>query len=313
MRVVGLDIGGSKTHAISRITTPAGEAHDAEAFAGSANLQSVGEVAAGAQLDAVLTALVAQGHDAPVDVVVAGAAGADSPATIAPLVQLLSERMPAARVSVVHDTRLVLATEGAEHGIALIAGTGSVAWGLARDGRTARAGGWGYLLGDEGSGYGIAKDAVRHTLLRADQGLGPDRLTAALLDSCSVAEPLDLIGHLYGRPERRYWAQQSEVVFAVAADGDPAAARIVTAAAVALGTLVGQVGDRLGGDGSWPVFLAGGVATHQPLLVDALTTELARRGFGDVRTIHHAPVVGALNLALAQAGAHPTPHQGDRL
>lgn len=50
-----------------------------------------------------------------------------------------------------HDTQLLLAAAGRDEGVALISGTGSVAWGRRRDGVHARAGGWGYLHGDEGS------------------------------------------------------------------------------------------------------------------------------------------------------------------
>ena len=65
---------------------------------------------------------------------------------------------------IVHDTQLILAAADVQDGIALISGTGSVAWGRTPDGRTARAGGWGYLLGDEGSGYWVGRQAVRHAL-----------------------------------------------------------------------------------------------------------------------------------------------------
>ena len=66
----------------------------------------------------------------------------------------------------------ILAAAGLDEGIALIAGTGSVAWGRDRTGRSARAGGWGYLLGDEGSGYAVVRETVRHALRLARPGAG---------------------------------------------------------------------------------------------------------------------------------------------
>ena len=106
----------------------------------------------------------------------------------------------------VHDAQLLLAAAGLDDGIALIAGTGSVAWGITPDGRAHRAGGWGYLLGDEGSGYGVARAAVRHVLDRLDRAAAPDRLTAALVAGCGLTGPEHLLERFYANPERRYWA-----------------------------------------------------------------------------------------------------------
>ena len=95
-------------------------------------------------------------------------------------------RLPGAAVQVVHDTELILATAELTTGIALIAGTGSVAWGRDASGAVARAGGWGYLLGDEGSGYGIAREVVRHALRLADEGQPPDQLSEQLITACNL-------------------------------------------------------------------------------------------------------------------------------
>ena len=161
MQIVGLDIGGSKTHAVSRHRTGV-----VDVFAGSANLSSVGEAEAGRQLDAILVQLAERGA---ITAVCAGAAGVDTPEAEERLRQLIASRLPVAAVKVVHDTELIPATAELTTGIALIAGTGSVAWGRDASGRVARAGGWGYLLGDDGSGYGIAREAVRHALRLADE------------------------------------------------------------------------------------------------------------------------------------------------
>src|SRR4029450_2807857 len=173
MQIVGIDIGGSKTHAVSR--HPSGVV---EVFAGSANLASVGEVEAGRQLDAIFTQLAERG---PIGAVCAGAAGVDTPEAEERLRQLIAARVPGAAVQVVHDTELILAAAELTTGIALIAGTGSVAWG--RDARctVSRAGGVGYLLGEGGSGYGIAREAVRQALRLADEGQPPDRLSQQLI------------------------------------------------------------------------------------------------------------------------------------
>src|SRR5206468_710817 len=80
----------------------------------------------------------------------AGAAGAEVPGARSRLRDLLERRLPGCRLSVVHDARLVLAAAGLEEGIALIAGTGSVAYGRTAGGREAQRGGWGWMVGDDG-------------------------------------------------------------------------------------------------------------------------------------------------------------------
>ena len=89
MQIVGIDIGGSKTHAVSRTQNGT-----VEVFAGSANLSSVGEVEAGRQLDAIFVQLAARG---PIGAVCAGAAGVDTPESEERLRQLIAARSPAPR------------------------------------------------------------------------------------------------------------------------------------------------------------------------------------------------------------------------
>lgn len=285
--VLGLDVGGSKTHAVLSDGTHV----LADLRTGSANPSSVGEAEAGRQLDAVFGQL---GSVRPV-AVCAGAAGVDSTEGAERFRHLLVERAPEALVSVVHDTELVLAAAGTGTGIVVISGTGSVAWGRNPQGQAARAGGWGYLLGDEGGGYGVARDAVRHVLGLLDQGMEPDPLARRLAAACGLSRPGLLQDAFYARPERRYWAQQAGLVFALAADGDPASIRIVETAGAALITLVRTVGDRIGSRG--PVVLAGGLAVHQPALQAGVRSELAVHGYNDVRVLDRDPVHGAVVLA----------------
>lgn len=302
-RVIGLDVGGSKTHAVLADATGV----LAETVTGSANIASVGVREATRQLSAALDQLGAGGVDSHIEAVAAGAAGADSPEQRHQLTDLLAGLLPTARIEVVHDAQLLLAAAGLETGIALISGTGSVAWGATPEGRTARAGGWGYLLGDEGSGYGVARSAVRHVLRRLDRGQGPDRLTAALVEACGLTGREHLQERFYANPERRYWARQAGVVFALAADGDPAAQRIADEAAVELAALVRAVAAVLSSTG--PLVCAGGLVTHQPALLARLRADLAADGVADVRLLDRDPVHGAVHIALrARTGAAASDH-----
>ena len=277
MQIVGLDIGGSKTHAVSRHRTAV-----VDVFAGSANLSSVGEAEAGRQLDAILVQLAECGA---ITAVCAGAAGVDTPEAEERLRQLIASRLPGAAVKVVHDTELILATAELTTGIALIAGTGSVAWGRDASGRVARAGGWGYLLGDEGSGYSIAREAVRHALRLADEGQPPDQLSRQLTAACNLQRAAQLIDHFYANQERRYWAGH-------AAD---------------LGSLVRTVNAALGQPTPpLPVVLGGGLLVHQPQLLDAVRQALVGEGLTDLRPLDRDPAYGALFLAQQLSRPNPT-------
>ena len=289
---LGLDIGGSKTQALV-----AGHGVVVADVRGpSANPASVGVLEAARQIRRLLADLARRGIDLEaISSVCAGAAGVDTPEQEARIAAVLAEALPRATVTVVHDTELLLAAAGTPTGIALIAGTGSVAWGRSPDGRQARAGGWGYLLGDDGSGYGIARAAVRHALSRLDVGLGPDPLSTQLAASCGVARPGLLLDHFYAVGERRYWAEQSRTVFELAEADDPAAYGIVAGAAGTLATLVELVSLRLAIAG--PVILAGGVLVHQPLIRQLLADRLAAIGVTDLRLLDAAPALGAVRLA----------------
>jgi len=294
-RVVGLDIGGSTTRAS---LWDIGGAVVREATGPSANVAAVGPAAASTALSAVLAEL---GDLSGVAAACAGTAGADTGADLDEVHQLLGPLLPAGTpVLVVHDTALVLAAAGLPTGIVVVSGTGSVGWGVAPDGRSARAGGWGHLLGDEGAGWGVARAAVRHVLARADRGGAPDPLTGALLTAAGVDEPLGLIRHAHSTSGATALARLAPVVFARAVTGDTAATAIVTEAAADLAALAGTVADRLGTDG--PVVLSGGQVRHQPVLVDAVRRQLGHRGIVDVRLLDSEPVRGALALAADLAG-----------
>lgn len=291
--VIGLDIGGTKTHGLLlRNGVPA-----AEAVAGSANVQNVSAEQAAANLAEIFTALDA----GPVDRVIAGSGGIDTDDDAAALRALIAPYVPGAAVDVIHDTRLILAAGEAPAGIAVIAGTGSVAWGLNPAGQEARCGGWGYLLGDEGSGYWVAREAVRHTLRIFNLGQEPDALAAAVMRACAVAEPVQLISLFHSRETgRRYWAGKAGVVFDAALQGNSAAVEIVASASRHLAGLAADTARLLGIDG--PVVVGGGLGMHQPLLQEQLRQDLERAGLREIRFLHRDPVYGAGFLA---AGASP--------
>ena len=135
------------------------------------NAKSVGLETARQSLD---TAIRGAFHNAgltpaPVEVICLGLAGFDRPDDRKVLSEWAEQAGWARRVLIVNDGDLVIAAGTPEGwGIGIIAGTGSIAVGRTKDGRTARAGGWGHLIGDEGSAYRFVLDALRLVARRAD-------------------------------------------------------------------------------------------------------------------------------------------------
>lgn len=285
--LVGLDVGGSKTRGI----VWAGGEVTGDATVGSANVQNVSAETARANMARLLGELDVSGATR----VLAGAGGVDTDADAAGLAELIAPHVPGAAITVVHDTRLLLAAGGTDTGVAVIAGTGSAAWGVNAAGRQARAGGWGYLLGDEGSGYWFGREAVRHSLHRMDLGLEPDDLTSALLERCALATPRELIGHFHRGTTRTYWASLSPVVFDAAATGNRAAGELVETAGALLAGLADQCATLL--DLSGPIVLGSGVGSNQPLLQAAFRRHLAPGHATDVRILDRDPIFGVPFLA----------------
>lgn len=281
--VIGLDIGGTKTRGVR---FESGKAVRDEST-GSSNVQNVSRETAAKNL-ADLFAMIGGGH---VDHVLAGAGGIDTDADARALAGLIEPHVPGAQVTVVHDSRLLLAAGGASTGVAVIAGTGSAAWGKNAEGEEARAGGWGFLLGDEGSGYWLGREAVRHSLRRMNKGLEPDGLTAALLESCGVDDPNKLIALFHSKDtDRRYWAQRASSVVETAREGLAISRQLLDQAGRDLAELAAQAVRQLGLQG--PVILGGGLGMNVEPLQSAFRAGLAAHGITDVRVLDQEPVFG---------------------
>ncbi len=290
--VIGLDIGGTKTRGVR---FEDGVVVRDESV-GSANVQNVSREAAAANL-AELFSRIGGGR---VDTVLAGAGGIDTDDDARALAALIEPHVPGAAVSVVHDSRLLLAAGRTSTGVAVIAGTGSAAWGKNAAGQEARAGGWGYLLGDEGSGYWLGREAVRHSLRRMNKGLEPDALTSALLDSCGLDDPNKLIA-LFHSPDtdRRYWAQRAGVVVQTADEGLEVSRQLLDQAGRDLAELAAQVLRQLGIPG--PAILGSGLGMNVAALQSAFRTGLAAHGVTDVRVLDQDPVFGVPQI-IAERG-----------
>ena len=168
-------------------------------------------------------------------------------------------------------TDAVIALSGATEtgqGIIVIAGTGSIAFGRNTENRTARAGGWGYVFGDEGGGF----DIVRHTLraaLRMEEGWGPPTaLRQALLHATASRDANHALHRFYADdwPRARI-AALAPLVEAAAAEGDAVALKILRNAAQELALLAAAVRSQLWNPGELvEVAHIGGAFRSPPLL-----------------------------------------------
>ena len=269
--LLGIDGGGSKTHAL--LADHAGNVLGS-GTAPSSNYQAVGMAAATTAVQQAITAARADaGIDpaTPIAAACVGLAGVDRAGDRALWEAHLVRKPIARRVVLRNDAELLLAAGTPEGwGLALICGTGSICYGCAPDGRTARAGGWGYLLGDEGSGYDMACHALRLATQTADGRAGAHALLQAVLDHWQLAEPTQLIAHVY-RPGvgRADIAPLASVVVALAAAGDHHAGEIVLHSARELARLIDVVVRKLQLDVP-PLALGGGVLGASVLLQRAV-------------------------------------------
>jgi N-acetylglucosamine kinase-like BadF-type ATPase len=309
--VVGVDGGGTKTAAwVARAVVGQEPVVVGRGRSGPGNPRAAGfEVAQQNILAAVRAALVdAQLDQGMITAACLALAGAGRAEEQQRMQAWALEQAIAARVAVTHDAEPLLAAAmpnervGRESpwGIALIAGTGSLAWGRAVDGRVARCGGWGYLVGDEGSGYSVGIAGLRAVLHAADGRAPATSLTSPLVDFFQVGEPTELVGALYGDPGfRGRVAAASRIVLKVAREHDVVAGGIIRQAVDDLAAMVAALAARLElAAETYPLALGGGVFDAAGELAPRLVENLAQRHIAPRSyVIVEAPVFGAVRLA----------------
>jgi N-acetylglucosamine kinase-like BadF-type ATPase len=220
---------------------------------------------------------------------------------------LLRQILPVDRLQVTDDALIALAGATAgEPGVVVISGTGSIAFGRNLEGRTARAGGWGYLFGDEGGGFWIARQAIR-AARRWEEGWGlPTSLRARLLDATGARSINDLLHRCY-TPEfpRPRIASLSILVNHAAEAGDPAAFEILDTAARELALLVIAVEGQLFADGKPTLVTYAGGAFGSRILLGRFRNWMASEEGVRVMPPVYGPAVGALLEAYRSQGLEP--------
>jgi N-acetylmuramic acid 6-phosphate etherase len=302
--VLGFDGGGTRTIALLASRRGDGEWKLlGRGESGPSNRQAVGTPAALAALDAAADqAFAAAGQKrGPVRAACLGLAGAGRPKDQEIIREWAARTKLAARVDVIEDAALLLAAGTPEGwGVAVVAGTGSMAFARSADGRTARAGGWGPLLGDEGSGYAIALAGLRAAARAADGRAAATPLTDRLLAACGLTRPDELVGVVYRGGDRATLAALAPVVLEAADSGDAVAREIVSTAAAELAAAAAAAARSLGLGAQFPIALAGGLLASCTGYRTRFLAAVAERGLqADPVTIVTEPAEGAVRLALA--------------
>jgi glucosamine kinase len=159
-------------------------------------------------------------------------------------------------------------------GIFLYSGTGSIAIHMTNDGELIRSGGWGYLLGDEGGGYWIGMQAIRHALSQIDRKIPLNELSIMVMSALS-AENWDEVKAFVYSQDRSAIAALAPIVMGASVQGSEAAKGILESSAKHLAGLVKQI-DSLIGLPLRPVIFGGGVKEAGPLLINVIEQGIGR-------------------------------------
>jgi len=304
--LLAIDGGGTKTVACLAWAGAAEPIELARGLAGPSNAQVVGWETARTNIEqAVERAFQAANLPRRIAATACLAiAGAGRPDDRQRLQQWAEHVRLAERVIVTHDALAVLAAASPDNvGIALTSGTGSIAFGRNRRDETARAGGWGHLIGDEGSGWFIARQALCAVARALDDRGPPTGLTAALFQTLDAETPPRFLQKVYQFQEDRvHLAQLAPLVEAVAADGDAVAREILETAANELAELVRVMTVRLPLEREDRILaLSGGTLIRGSILRTNLLRQLERLPCPPSRIVLvPAPVLGALAIAHAR-------------
>jgi N-acetylglucosamine kinase-like BadF-type ATPase len=298
---VGIDGGGTKT---TLVVVDDSGAEIARSRTGTSNAAVIGHDAAAATLTTALTELADQCRMRPPFAAAwFGLSGSDRPGDHRRLLPALEPL--AASITMTNDAALVLGGLPDGIGVAMVAGTGSIAFGRNRAGERARAGGWGHVFSDEGGGYDLTSRMLRAFAAEVD-GRGPTTsLTQRLVDHFGLGEPHEIIAHVYDRAMTKgTLASLSTLVIEEAAKGDTVADDILGRAASALAALGVAAAHKLDLLDRLPLALTGGLLLHNPAYRARLLASLSAQATITTVELVHDPALTAAR-ALAQSQAMP--------
>ncbi len=220
---------------------------------------------------------------------------------------ILAAMLRAGRLMVTTDAVIALAgaTETGQ-GIITIAGTGSMAFGKNPRGQTARAGGWGYIFGDEGGAFDLVRQSLR-AALRMEEGWGPPTaLRRRLIEATGSADAGQALHRFYSSEwPRARQATLARLVDETAREGDPVACGILEEAAASLARLAAAVRFQLWKPGETVAIAYIGGVFQSPLVLERFRALVEAEHGARCGPPLHGPDVGALLEAYRAAGLNP--------
>jgi N-acetylglucosamine kinase-like BadF-type ATPase len=310
---LGIDGGGTKTRCVLADETTV----FAKAMTGGSNIVRLGEVQAREAIHTAIRQACADAKISPgqIRAVCIGAAGAARPEIAAKIRSILADVIPertpeiaGTNIEVVGDTEIALeAAFGRGPGVIAIAGTGTIAYGRDAAGHTARAGGWGFAVSDEGSGHWIGRRAISAILNARDQGL-ETALTAMVLQAWKLTTIDELVQQSNSTPPPDF-PRLFPIVLRAADEADFIARELLSDAGAKLAALAAIVVRRLARhdapeamlpEAMLPIAMTGSVF-RQSLVVRQVFYNTLQTSFPsiDMRQDLANPVEGALARARA--------------
>ena len=286
--ITGVDIGGTKT----RIMVCEGERMIADEVLVTESWRVRQMETDATTLAGIVAGLC--GGVAPAGLAV-GAHGCDTGEQCLRFQALLATRTGGA-VQVVNDAELMVPAAGYTDGIGVVSGTGSIAVARTADGNMLAAGGWGWILGDEGSAPALVREAakaIRHSFDRGEEG---DPLIAALMRELATDDQTKLGILLNETRGAAVWGRYANAVFDAANAGSALAIRVIREGGAGLAALVELLIER--GANPALVVAGGGVISEQPMLMTAFVEAMAKVSpSSHVLLLREPPVLGAVALA----------------
>jgi len=305
IHVLGIDGGGTKTVALAADLR--GNVLG-RGTSGASNYQTVG-------LDRAVAALKEASERAAADagvtthrfeVACLGLAGVGRETDRALLLPTIKKLELADRIILEHDAAIALAGATAcQPGVVVLAGTGAMAFGMNQSGEKRRAGGWGNMLGDEGSAYYIGRRALA-AACRAYDGRGPETaLVSKLMEDLSLDHFTDIVKKIYNKeasPQKI--ASLAPLVSQLAKAGDDVATGILRDAAEELALAANAVIRGLGmEDEEFHVAASGSVfKAGEPLVIPFSESVKSIAPRAEITSPRFEPAIGAVFLALQEAG-----------
>jgi len=303
--VIGVDGGGTKTEFV--LLSYSGNVIG-RAKGDSTNYQAIGGEKLKDELLKGFTALMNSTNvsSSKINLIFLGLAGAGRESDRKEIMALFSDTEFDQKIAVDSDAMVALAGAfGTGPGIIIIAGTGAICFGKGSSGLIVRAGGWGYLLGDEGSGYFIGREAIIAALKDHDGRGEKTSLRGSLEKHFNISSIDQIIPHIYqNRIDRVAIANLAPTVFEQALQGDIIAEEIIRRTGKELGILARAVAQQLNfGGNEIKVALIGSIFKQKDLLINEISKELYEVTWNiAINDPIFAPQYGAALLALQKSG-----------